>query len=394
MEDYLGFDRETGRLVHLHVHFKLIFGQKHRKNYRLPLEEEMLATAIRDETYPIRICRPDLELLLLLLRAVLKVDFRPRAMARRFVRKLPLIPSNIVQEFRFLQERFDADRFEQEVQKWLPELRNDLMLLSREGLAGLPLSKLFSLQKRFLQSLKQYRLFSEKELQHELRVRRQAMKQSRVWLAHGGVSVAFVGADGAGKSSTVAEIKKWLGWKLSVRTAYMGLPKNVMAWKVFSLLARSTNTLRLSFISRRLNVHRWIWVAKQRQATYRRGEQLKNQGNVVLYDRFPLKEFWDMSEPMDGPRLQNGSLQKERERTIYDSLNLPDYVFLLRVDPESAISRKAESINSRKREQVEAKIAAVEKLAATSNPRFIVVDTMQGREKTLRQIKQELWDRI
>ena len=28
IEDYLGFDHDTGRMIHLHVHFQLILGQK------------------------------------------------------------------------------------------------------------------------------------------------------------------------------------------------------------------------------------------------------------------------------------------------------------------------------------------------------------------------------
>ena len=53
MEDYIGYDRETGLLVHLHIHYQLILGEMGVKNYRLPLEEapEVFRKIWRKEDY-------------------------------------------------------------------------------------------------------------------------------------------------------------------------------------------------------------------------------------------------------------------------------------------------------------------------------------------------------
>jgi hypothetical protein len=40
---YLGYDEPSGRLIHLHLHFRLIVGERLHKNYRIPWETEILA---------------------------------------------------------------------------------------------------------------------------------------------------------------------------------------------------------------------------------------------------------------------------------------------------------------------------------------------------------------
>ena len=40
-----GLDQASGKVVHLHVHYRLVVGDDMTKNYRLPLEEAYLASA-------------------------------------------------------------------------------------------------------------------------------------------------------------------------------------------------------------------------------------------------------------------------------------------------------------------------------------------------------------
>ena len=42
VEDYLGFDTLSGGLVHLHVHYRLVLGEQHVKNYLIHLEKSYL----------------------------------------------------------------------------------------------------------------------------------------------------------------------------------------------------------------------------------------------------------------------------------------------------------------------------------------------------------------
>ena len=121
MEDYLGFDEATGKIFHLHVHFKLIFGKKHQKNYRLPIEDYVLDTTIWDHSYPIKIIQPEIELVLLILRSVLKVNFGIKNIAKLVLKK-NFIPSNILSEYSYLKKKVNKDIFYRYVNDWFPEL--------------------------------------------------------------------------------------------------------------------------------------------------------------------------------------------------------------------------------------------------------------------------------
>ena len=99
MEDYLGFDSTTGEMVHLHVHYKLILGQRFIKNHHLPIESLILSNLkILDGVYvPVA----EVELLLLVIRANMKFSFR--VMVKNFLtRKNLSYPDDIIQEFLWL----------------------------------------------------------------------------------------------------------------------------------------------------------------------------------------------------------------------------------------------------------------------------------------------------
>ena len=71
MEDYLGFDAETGGLIHLHVHYELIMGRQKVKNHHLPLESFVLDHVRDIEGIPVP--QAEVELLLLIIRAHMKL---------------------------------------------------------------------------------------------------------------------------------------------------------------------------------------------------------------------------------------------------------------------------------------------------------------------------------
>src|SRR5580704_13209705 len=52
---FLGFDEPSGKLVHVHLHFRLVTGERLLKNYRIPWEDQLLACATRHPSLPILI---------------------------------------------------------------------------------------------------------------------------------------------------------------------------------------------------------------------------------------------------------------------------------------------------------------------------------------------------
>ena len=49
VDDWIGFDDETGRLVHLHTHYQLVTGKAGYKNIVLPWSDIALQSRIRDK---------------------------------------------------------------------------------------------------------------------------------------------------------------------------------------------------------------------------------------------------------------------------------------------------------------------------------------------------------
>src|SRR5947208_3952829 len=48
IESYFGLDPVTGRLIHVHAHYRLVIGGIWRTVYRLPIETPLLASAVQD----------------------------------------------------------------------------------------------------------------------------------------------------------------------------------------------------------------------------------------------------------------------------------------------------------------------------------------------------------
>ena len=70
---YLGFDGPSGRLIHVHLHLRLIVGERLHKNYRIPWETDILAQAVPHPTLAVKILDPASEAVLLGVRACLEL---------------------------------------------------------------------------------------------------------------------------------------------------------------------------------------------------------------------------------------------------------------------------------------------------------------------------------
>jgi hypothetical protein len=68
--NYYGFDRGTGRLIHVHAHSQLILGHDATKNYRIPIEESYLASASLNGLFMVPAA--EFELIILVIRLIIK----------------------------------------------------------------------------------------------------------------------------------------------------------------------------------------------------------------------------------------------------------------------------------------------------------------------------------
>src|SRR5262245_18086205 len=107
VEDHIGFDASTGRLIDLHLHHRLTAGERYLKGYRLPWEELVLSTSRRDPRSGFRTSDPDMECLLLLVRSALKLGGVERVLS--WLGRDAVKPEE-AREFAWLEQRIDHER--------------------------------------------------------------------------------------------------------------------------------------------------------------------------------------------------------------------------------------------------------------------------------------------
>ncbi|HEX5690402.1 MAG TPA: hypothetical protein VFX76_10395, partial [Roseiflexaceae bacterium] len=208
LENYLAFDSASGTLFHLHVHYQLVLGEQFVKNYRLPLEAQFLSST--QQEHGVFIPVPELELIVLSLRALLK--YRDRDVIKDCLTiRYPGLPEHIVNEIMWLLEQTSIARVSQRLAELGDIVPGDAILEFLKIVVATPRAgyRLFRLRQRVRASLRQHqrsnRLRATAIYFHELWRRRNTFLRftpsRHMTMPGGGMTLALVGADGAGKST-------------------------------------------------------------------------------------------------------------------------------------------------------------------------------------------------
>jgi gluconate kinase len=425
MEHYLGFDRASGRLFHLHVHDRLVLGDRYVKNHRIPMERAFLGSRRRLDGVPIP--SPELELGVLSVRALLK--YRARDVVKDVLKiRSPGIPDSIRDEIVWLSLRTSTNDVANAFRpgEIVPaDLVHDFLdTYARDPRSGFVFLRL---RTRLRSTLR--------ELQRESRVRggiryigttwdrrtrlRRQPADVRMRPAAGGRAIAFVGADGSGKSTVTRELAEWLGWKLQVRTYYMGSkdPSAASRWSylAFRALRRGHRDLGRRFGSSSvvatpvrgardvmLALHH-LSIGLDRMRRFRDARRDVDSGRVVLFDRFPLEMLSSNADHrlLDGPQIASSvpafgfvtSRLARVEERMYRRFRLPHHLVVLEVSPDVSLARKPDH----RSEVLVAKSAAASELATlaeTARPPVDVirVDADRGLDTVLLDVKTGVWD--
>jgi thymidylate kinase len=401
VQSFLGFDREQGRLIHVHAHFSLVIGRPWVRYYRLPFADAVIRESVPG--VPFRAPTPEFDLLLLLLRSSLLHD--PRDGLRRaeppWLRGARIEWSRLRQVGRGALVRLAA--------RHLPEVTRDTLDRCAEALEpSCPVWR---------------RLAARRALERELaahagrpavesRVRRAVAGAVRVArapaaghgkrLASGGAVVALVGADGAGKSTCARALRGWLGTEILTRRAHLGRPpRSVLTLGVGALLkaVRYLDALRgrsgLNGVQAHLELLRYLCTARDRYRLYRRVRALATAGGVAVCERYPLPGNRVLVGPSrdQGRALSANSrsarLLRRWEARYYARITPPDLVFVLRVDPETAVRRKLDE----PADYVRARAWALWE-TDWSESGAIVIDANRPIRDILAELRSRVWEAL
>ncbi len=422
IEDYVGYDEATGTLTHVHVHYRLTLGEKFLKGHHLPWEERYLAGRLLDDGHQVYVADPHLELIVLVVRQAMKLRLRDRLLAAT---GRPFFRGGMLREFRWLVERVRSER--------VVELAAELLgpraarLFPAMLAAGRPTTRqLGALRRAAEPAFREYGLYGAwsatarawgREFAHVLgvvgRVLHRAPVVSSRTLPQGGLTIAILGADGAGKSTLVGEITRWLSREVALVATYGGsgvgsatLPRRLLQ--------------RLGAVRRRLRgsrgggaprsespapvpvptAARAVWVlalARERVRRSRRARRARGQGTVVLSDRLAQSQFPGMN---DGPRLtawldapgwwRRWAARREQAAFRLAELVPPDLVIKLHVPPDVALARKPET----PRDQVLRGVRLVRDLRYPATTRVLDLDATRPLAEVILAAKRAVWDAL
>lgn len=418
IEHWLGMSEKEGKFAHIHLHFRLVYGEKFIKGYRWAAEEVVLQRRLFDRNI-YQIGRAD-ELVLLFVRTILKIDFIWIA-KRLFLIERQYFPAHILREYMFLSAALEVDEFDVACNDLLPEIDSKDIASGITNINRLTLfqiicwrmtlknhlgySRRLSIIQGWKAFFRAYFLF----FLNKFGFYRKKKKQ----LYSGGRTIALLGADGAGKSTMIGELERWLGYYLDTRTIYVGTGDGK---KGFLLTAFDSVFLHLGELRRKPKIAdqglqtrdhkngdsssrianlaknaRATLIAVHRRSAIRYARRMANNGKLVLMDRFPQPFQRGYG---DGPKINKREGQIESglynwEQVVYDQMfnNFPDCCIVLLVDPQVSVERKPENeLNT-----IIRKNQVLSEIVARKGARTYVLDANLGYDAVLSQLKSRVW---
>jgi len=408
VRDFYGYDQKTGKLIHVHAHFQLILGNDLSKNYRLPLEKAYLASSIQGDLF--RIPSLEFELVVLVIRMVIKHSTWDAILMRH---------GQLSKTERYELNDLSTDETLLKVEPILlhfPSLSQGLFDLCLQSIqldcpiatrikAGRQLQKVLRTCARRSYRLDILLKFSRRVwypiLWHGFRY------EPKNQFATGGLLIAIVGGDGAGKTTVINELHSWLSRNHEVKKLHVGKP----AWSLMTLIIRGI--LKIGTIlhlysfegdiyEESFQPHGLPWfiravtTARDRYLTYIQARRLSANGKLVLCDRYPLSGFMKM----DGPQCKDALSRSKKtssflkfltnkEEFYYRKIQLPDLLIVLKADPEIAVQRKVDETEL----SVRARSTEVWELDWEKLPAF-TVNASKSKEETLAQVKALVWEHL
>ena len=417
VEDYLAFDDATTRIVHLHLHHRLTLGQKHLKGYRLPWEEVVFTTRRLDAKNGLYVAAPEMELLLLLVRDALK-----RRLRSRLAMWLGRVPAknDFAREFAWLAQRTTINEvITLAVRLVGAQAEAPLRRILENGARQQDLFSFAAVARPALRRHRTYGylaaalLMPAREVFWALgglsRKRFHWTTPLRRISPRGGVIVAFLGSDGAGKSTQCAGTIAWLSEKLDVVPIYFGsgdgkssllrMPLK-FARSLVDRHAPSANPTerRTGWRGRLRSAALVFWalsLSLEKRGKLRQMIRARNRGLIVICDRFAQNQIEGFNDGRLLGKLAHSRWPLARALAAWEAqpyhdclLDPPDLVIKLVASPNVALSRRPEMSV----EDIERRIAAVQSLRFPAQTRDVEVAADQPLEAVTRSVRRLIWE--
>ena len=412
VEDWIGMDEVEGKLIHLHLHYALMTGHKGMKEYQLPWLEDSLQTRVRDVETGVYIMNPNLELVSLYSRLILKSSNSCLKAAKKGSYK---IDKHFLVEIEYIKKRVEWDKIIEIARRYYGNNSDEfVVIIKSEVLSPEQFLRLYSIVTSTMRRYSRYhglslafrRIFYSVVLPLRLKISRRSRYNiitHKVANPKRGLTIAFVGQDGSGKSTVTKSIEKWLTWKIEAKCFYLGsgevyyLPWQKRVLKRFN----QGNTSFHKLIRAWLLLSYYLASAKYVLRTIRNANKYASRGGIALFDRYPQTVFPGIN---DGPKIKSRLLDRipsnlrwvalayarKEEKLLNQAVSTaPSHVFKLVLSAEESIRRKPT-------EDQNAIIRKHEIVMALKFPlsQVLDVDAEQPYKSELLKIKNTIWQAI
>lgn len=411
VEDWIGFDAETGKLIHVHLHYTLVTGHKGMKEYSLPWTQTVLEHRVADAATGVFIACPELEILTLYTRICLKATLKRVAKARSGSFS---IGKDNEKEIQYLKARVNWDVVKELTDAYWGAESSVFRYIQASSLSAAEFLQLRSDILKVMQQHSRYGRFQGilYQLYYHGALRLRGVLRRKLGLpfilrktpaTRPGSIIAVIGQDGAGKSTVTSGIERWLTWKLEAERFYLGSGEHYWSWqkKLREKLPKRKNPI-LGALSAWLTLSDYVHLSKATYRTIQKARVYKEKGGIAIFDRYPQVKHFGIN---DGPKIRTNYLPKIKNKLVlkyaahcaqveekYLKLAAelePDLVLKLVLPPEESIRRKPkESIDA-----VQKKSEIIRKWEFDS-VQVQVIDATMPLEQEYLMIKQILWESV
>ena len=413
VEDWIGFDQETGKLVHLHLHFEMVTGHDGLKEFNLPWRQEALESRVLDKRTGIYVMNPNLELVTLYARICLKSKIKQ--VIKAIINKYDLrtgFKKDPTEEIKYLKKHVNWKEIDRIIYNYYPQKKHEnlVQILQQGQLKSSSFLSLFVTNWMTMRNFSRYSYITLLLLvpfySFVLRVIGRLKSHNvgnniyrKVVWGGKGLSIAFLGQDGSGKSTVTSDLQKWLSWKFESKIFYLGSGDQYKTHEK-GLKAMLKGSSFLEKVLRRcltiiINIKWGSYVTSQVE----KSSHYISKGGIAIFDRFPQIQYFGIN---DGPKLRANVFKnldskvlnplilflcKKEENSIKKAtLTPPDIVIKLLLPPEESIRRKP----FEKYENVKQKHEIIKNLRF-DNSSVYEVDATQDYQNEILTIKKIIW---
>jgi hypothetical protein len=416
IEDFIGVDEETGKIIHVHAHFKLIFGERRIKNYHFPIEEEILAARIKVQEYNCYAIKPAQEMILLIIRVSIKISTEMLYEKYKHVSLKILNDANV--EFDWLRKRVSIEELVQASEQILGKKNKNLLHEIYNNSLSRKYSKCFYRSNRkkinSYRKRSRYKAFILRRLRLFLYLSAYVLTKLHVKLPYrrrnpqSGLIVAVVGVDGCGKSTLVKNLTSEFSKKIDVVNVYLGSGTGQMSLlrkfpylfrKMFKAIkskksAASNSNLTLKKEPPYL-IHSYLSMIAcfEKYFRVRKANRAKKKGIVVICDRYPQNQILGIN---DGPKLHNPPkgysflrFLHHIENYLYNKtlITKPDIVIQLEGDVDILMARRQDMA----KDLLLLKQESLGQIDYKPISRYMKIDCRQTERKVLALSMKAIW---